>query len=120
MLSLHVVLERAGAGRVVVFDEIDAGVSGAVADAVGARLAALADRRQVLCVTHLPQVAAHAERHYHVSKHVAGKRTSVGVASLSGEERVDELARMLGGRRVTAAATRNAAELIAAAEARRS
>jgi DNA repair protein RecN (Recombination protein N) len=119
MLSLHMVLERAGRGRVLVFDEVDAGVSGAVADAVGARLAELATRHQVLCVTHLPQVAAHAERHYHVGKRVAGRRTTVDVASLSGEQRVGELARMLGGKEITPASTRNAAELLAAAEARR-
>jgi DNA repair protein RecN (Recombination protein N) len=119
MLSLHVVLERAGRGRVLVFDEVDAGVSGAVADAVGGRLAELAARHQVLCVTHLPQVAAHAERHYHVGKRVAGRRTSVDIASLSGKERVGELARMLGGKEITPASTRNAAELLAAARARR-
>jgi DNA repair protein RecN (Recombination protein N) len=119
MLSLHVVLESAGEGRVLVFDEIDAGVSGAVADTVGVRLAALADRHQVLCVTHLPQVAAHAERHYHVAKRVVGKRTQVEVAALEGEQRVKQLAHMLGGHSVTSASTQNAAELIAAAEARK-
>jgi len=119
MLSLHMVLEKAGRGRVLVFDEVDAGVSGAVADAVGGRLAELATKHQVLCVTHLPQVAAHAERHYHVGKRVVGRRTTVDIASLSGEQRVGELARMLGGKEITPASTRNAAELLAAAEARR-
>ena len=119
MLSLHMVLEQAGRGRVLVFDEVDAGVSGAVADAVGGRLGELAAKHQVLCVTHLPQVAAHAERHYHVGKRVTGRRTTVDIASLSGEQRVGELARMLGGKEITPASTRNAAELLAAAEARR-
>jgi DNA repair protein RecN (Recombination protein N) len=117
MLGLHVVLDRPGRARTLVFDEVDAGVSGAVALAVGARLAALAARHQVLCVTHLPQVAAWASRHYHVSKRVAGGRTITEVVELDEDARVDELARMLSGRQAGAAARENAAELIA--EARR-
>ena len=116
MLAMHVVLEGAGLARTVVFDEVDVGIDGAVADAVGARLARLAARRQVLCVTHLPQVAAYAERHYHVRKRVEGGRTSVDVRALGGKERVDELARMLGGKTVTDASRRHAADLLAAAE----
>ena len=115
MLALHLVLDAAGAGRVLVFDEVDAGVSGAVAIAVGARLARLAARHQVLCVTHLPQVAAHADGHYHVAKRVAGGRTLTEIEPLAGDARVDELARMLGGRRAGSAARQNAAELLAEA-----
>jgi DNA repair protein RecN (Recombination protein N) len=115
MLALHLVLEGAAEGRVLVFDEIDAGVAGAVADAVGTRLARLGQRNQVLCVTHLPQVAAHAAHHYHVRKRVAAGRTRADVRPLGGSERVDELARMLGGREVTAASRRNAEALLAAA-----
>jgi DNA repair protein RecN (Recombination protein N) len=115
MLALHVVLEGAGRGRVLVFDEVDAGVGGAVADAVGARLAALARRHQVLCVTHLPQVAAHASRHFRVRKRLAGGRATTGVDLLDTDARVEELARMLGGRAVTPASRRNAQELLAAA-----
>lgn len=118
MLALHVILEGAGRGRVLVFDEVDAGVGGAVADAVGARLARLAERHQVLCVTHLPQVAAHAEHHYHVRKRVAAGRTIAEVERLGEADRLDELARMLGGRGLTAAARRNAADLLAAAASR--
>ncbi len=116
MLALHVVLEGAGLARTVVFDEVDVGIDGAVADAVGARLARLAARRQVLCVTHLPQVAAYADRHYHVRKRVEGGRTRADVRTLQGKERVDELARMLGGKTVTEASRRHAADLLAAAE----
>lgn len=116
MLALHVVLEGAGLARTVVFDEVDVGIDGAVADAVGARLARLAARRQVLCVTHLPQVAAYADRHYHVRKRVEGGRTRADVRTLEGKERVDELARMLGGKTVTEASRRHAADLLAAAE----
>ncbi len=115
MLALHVVLDAAAPGPVLVFDEVDAGVSGRVAVAVGARLARLAARHQVLCVTHLPQVAAHADGHYHVSKRVASGRTHTEIVPLTGEERVDELARMLGGRQATIASRENAAELIAEA-----
>ena len=117
MLALHVVLEGAAEGRGLVFDEVDAGIGGAVADAVGARLADLALRQQVLCVTHLPQVAAYADRHYHVEKRTSGGRTRAVVSPLSSDQRVDELARMLGGRRVTDASRRNAADLLAAAAA---
>jgi DNA repair protein RecN (Recombination protein N) len=115
MLALHAVNEQDGPERVLVFDEIDAGVSGAVADAVGARLERLARRGQVLCVTHLPQIAAYADRHYSVRKRVESGRTRAGIASLSAEERVEELARMLGGRKATAASRRHASELLSAA-----
>ena len=117
MLALHVVLDGATPGRVLVFDEVDAGVSGSVAVAVGARLARLARRHQVLCVTHLPQVAAHADGHYHVSKRVASGRTHTEIIPLLGDERVNELARMLGGRQATDASRENAAELLAEAAA---
>ncbi len=115
MLALHVVLDRGAGRRSLVFDEVDAGVSGAVAVAVGARLARLAEMRQVLCVTHLPQVAAHADGHYHVSKRVASGRTHTAIAALEGEERVEDLARMLGGRQAGSAARNNAEELLAEA-----
>ncbi|HJQ97835.1 MAG TPA: DNA repair protein RecN [Candidatus Polarisedimenticolaceae bacterium] len=112
MLALHVVLDRGDGSRAIVFDEVDAGVSGAVALAVGERLARLAKRHQVLCVTHLPQVAAAAAVHYHVRKRVEGGRTRSEIVRLAEEARVDELARMLGGREAGAAARANAAELL--------
>jgi DNA repair protein RecN (Recombination protein N) len=115
MLALHAVLDGAGEGRVLVFDEVDAGIGGAAADAVGARLARLASRNQILCVTHLPQVAAHADGHYHVKKRVRGGRTLVEIERLDGPRRVDELARMLGGKDVSDASRRNARELLASA-----
>jgi DNA repair protein RecN (Recombination protein N) len=115
MLALHVVLDGDAPGRVLVFDEVDAGVSGSVAVAVGARLSRLAAKHQVLCVTHLPQVAAHADGHYHVSKRVASGRTHTEIIALTGDARVNELARMLGGRQATEASRENAAELLAEA-----
>jgi DNA repair protein RecN (Recombination protein N) len=120
MLALHVVVEPAGRGKVMVFDEVDAGVGGAVADAVGARLAALARHGQVLCVTHLPQVAAYADGHYFVKKEIVDGRTRADIAALDGGERVEELARMLGGKRATEASRRHAGELLRAASATRS
>lgn len=115
MLALHAVVDGAGAGRALVFDEVDAGVGGAVADAVGKRLAGLATKHQVLCVTHLPQVAAYADRHFTVRKRVAAGRTHTEIDAVDGERRVDELARMLGGRVTTDVSRRHAAELLAAA-----
>jgi DNA repair protein RecN (Recombination protein N) len=118
MLALHGIAERASSGRVLVFDEVDAGVSGAVADAVGVRLAGLAARQQVLCVTHLAQVAAHGREHFRVAKATDGSRTSASVVRLSRKDRVDELARMVAGKRPTAASRKHAAELIESAGGR--
>jgi DNA repair protein RecN (Recombination protein N) len=115
MLALHAVAEDAGEGRALVFDEVDAGIGGKVADAVGARLADLARRQQVLCVTHLPQVAVYADRHLAVSKSVRSGRTRAVIRDLEGEARVAELARMLGGKRTTATSRRHASELLDAA-----
>jgi DNA repair protein RecN (Recombination protein N) len=86
-----------------------------VADAVGARLASLAERQQVMCVTHLPQVAAYADRHLAVRKFEKNGRTQARVSDLAGEERVGELARMLRGKKTTPASLRHASELLSAA-----
>ncbi len=118
MLALHAVLEDAGGGRTLVFDEVDSGVGGAVADAIGSRLATLAGRHQVLCVTHLPQVAAHADGHLRISKADRAGRTYASIESLDRDTRVEELARMLGGREPTAVSRRHANELLVAANAR--
>ncbi|HKQ59902.1 MAG TPA: hypothetical protein VJS92_01380, partial [Candidatus Polarisedimenticolaceae bacterium] len=115
MLALRVVLGTRAGGGVLLFDEVDGGVGGAVADAVGARLRELAAHHQVLCVTHLPQVAAHADRHFRVSKRLEQGRTLAGIEPLTREGRIEELARMLGGQRPTPASRRHASELIAAA-----
>jgi DNA repair protein RecN (Recombination protein N) len=87
-----------------VFDEVDSGVGGAVADAIGRKLAEVARHHQVLCITHLPQIAAYGDAHLVVRKDVEDGRTASRVRRLDGDERVEELARMLGGRKVTAAA----------------
>ncbi|MBI3298992.1 MAG: DNA repair protein RecN [Elusimicrobia bacterium] len=112
MLALKTVLAEADRVGTLVFDEVDAGVGGAVGAAVGERLAALAKRRQILVVTHLPQVACRAAAHLEVAKGVRGGRTQTRVARLDGKARVEALARMLGGRAVTEASRRHALELL--------
>ena len=113
LLALKVCLTGDDSPVTMIFDEIDRGVGGATADAVGRRLARLADQGQVLVVTHSPQVAARAAHHWQVAKRVEGEQTLSTVAPLAGSERVDEIARMLSGDTVTAEA-RAAAEALMA------
>jgi DNA repair protein RecN (Recombination protein N) len=96
----------------MVFDEVDAGIGGAVADVVGAELQALARTSQVLCITHLPQVAAYATAHFRIAQKVTGGRTVTSVARLEGAERVEELARMIGGVNVSDNIRQSAKELL--------
>ncbi len=104
LLALKVCLTKEAAGLTMIFDEIDRGVGGATADAVGRRLAALADGEQVLVVTHSPQVAALGAHHWRVAKDVSGGVTTSRVTALDAAERVDEVARMLAGDTITDAA----------------
>lgn len=117
LLALKVVLADRGSAPSLVFDEIDTGVGGAVADAIGARLGRLAQRSQVIAVTHAPQVAARATRHYLISKDTLdrGKRVATRVAELAVERRREEIARMLAGAEITAEARAAAERLIKAA-----
>jgi len=99
-----------------VCDEVDSGIAGAVAEAMGRRLAEVSRGRQVICVTHLPQVAAFADRHHRVEKRVVGGRTFTEVALLDGESaRREEVARMLAGATLGPSALDHAAALMAAA-----
>ena len=118
MLALKCALQTRDRVDLLVFDEVDSGIGGAVAQAVGERLRSLAEHRQVVCVTHLPLIAALAGHHLAVSKHVAGGRTTVRVSALERNERVEELARMLAGGRVTETTRRQARELLAAPAAK--
>lgn len=118
MLALKCALETQDRVDLLLFDEVDSGIGGAVAQAVGERLRRLARHRQVVCVTHLPLIAALADRHLAVSKHVAGGRTVVRVAPLEREARVEEVARMLAGDRVTDTTRRQARELLGQVPAR--
>jgi DNA repair protein RecN (Recombination protein N) len=117
LLALKVVLADRGSAPTLVFDEIDTGVGGAVADAIGVRLARLARRAQVIAVTHAPQVAARADRHYVISKSALdkGKRVATRVAEVAAERRREEIARMLAGAEITAEARAAAERLIKAA-----
>jgi DNA repair protein RecN (Recombination protein N) len=114
LLALKVVLADRGSAPTLVFDEIDTGVGGAVADAIGVRLARLARRAQVIAVTHAPQVAARADRHYVISKGALdkGKRVTTRVAEVAAERRREEIARMLAGAEITAEARAAAERLI--------
>jgi DNA repair protein RecN (Recombination protein N) len=114
MLALCGIGGAAGTSTMV-FDEIDAGVGGKTARAVGERLRALGSSRQVLCITHLPQVASLAETHFTLEKDVSGDRAIASVRRLDGEGVVEEIRRMLGGEQSDDAATRHARELLAAA-----
>jgi DNA repair protein RecN (Recombination protein N) len=96
----------------LVFDEVDAGIGGRVADVVGARLRALGSAFQVLCITHLPQIAAYADSHFLIEKHVDRGRTRTTVRDLDQEGRVEELARMLGGANVTPQVRASALEML--------
>ncbi len=98
-----------------VFDEIDAGIGGRVAEAVGAKLKTLAATQQVLCVTHQPQVASKADKHFVIEKTTGKDRTTISVRELGPDEKVEEIARMLAGEKITDAARENAREMIAAA-----
>ncbi|HET8566215.1 MAG TPA: DNA repair protein RecN [Solirubrobacterales bacterium] len=108
-------LGRGGAAATMVFDEIDAGVGGNTARVVGERLRALGRERQVICITHLPQVASLADAHFRLEKNVTGKQSLATVERLEGEAVVGEIRRMLGGKRSDEAATRHARQLLAAA-----
>lgn len=112
MLALKVVLARLDSTATLIFDEVDAGIGGATANAVGERLARLGKERQVLVVTHAPQVAARADHHFSVGKQVADGHTRVEVRELALDERQDEIARMLAGAEITDAARAAAASLM--------
>src|SRR5215470_17171332 len=117
LLALKVVLADRGSAPTLIFDEIDTGVGGAVADAIGVRLSRLARQAQVIAVTHAPQVAARADRHFLISKDALdkGKRVATRVAELAPERRREEIARMLAGAEITAEARAAAERLIKAA-----
>jgi DNA repair protein RecN (Recombination protein N) len=119
LLALKVVLSDKGSAPTLVFDEIDTGVGGAVADAIGARLARLADKVQVMAVTHAPQVAARADQHLLISKDALekGKRVATRVNALAADHRREEIARMLAGAEITAEARAAAERLLKAATA---
>ena len=96
----------------LIFDEVDSGIGGRVADVVGRKLQALGSAFQVLCITHLPQIAAYADSHFQIDKRVAGNRTSTTVRHLDQDGRVNEIARMLGGAAITEGLRASAREML--------
>ena len=115
MLILKTTSKARDDEKSAVFDEIDAGIGGRVAEAVGLKLKQLARVQQVLCVTHQPQVASLADRHFVVEKNMTKKATAIGIRELDERERVDEIARMLAGEKITESARTHASEMIEAA-----
>jgi len=118
MLALKTALEAQDPVDVLIFDEVDSGIGGAVAQAVGERLRRLARHRQIVCVTHLPMIAALASHHVLVHKRASGGRTVARFETVSGEARIEEISRMLAGQRVTATTRRQARELLDASSMR--
>ena len=113
MLILKTTMKSNDAEKSVVFDEIDTGIGGRVAEAVGLKLRELAKTQQVLCVTHQPQVASLADKHFLVQKETVGKKTKVGVKDLDKTEQIEEIARMLTGAQITDTARQYAREMLA-------
>jgi DNA repair protein RecN (Recombination protein N) len=118
MLALKSVLSQADPVLTLVFDEIDVGIGGKVAESVGKRLARLARTHQVICITHLPQIAKYAERHLLVAKSVRGNRTLTSIRTLDADARVEELARMTSGATVTKTSLAHAREMLETAGTR--
>ena len=118
MLALKTLGSNDAPGKTLIFDEVDTGIGGAVADVVGVRLQNLAKRFQVLCITHLPQIAAHGGTHLSISKSVRQGRTVTRVERLASDGRQEELARMIGGSEVSAAVRASAREMLATRKTR--
>jgi DNA repair protein RecN (Recombination protein N) len=116
MLAIRTLAAAAAPGKTLIFDEIDAGIGGRVADVVGKKLRGIGDSFQVLCITHLPQIAAAGHVHFHISKRVTSGRTQTEVVRLDESGRVEELARMIGGAAPTDAARAAARELLGESE----
>ena len=115
MLALKGILAQSDRISVLVFDEIDANVGGRLGSIIGNKLRRLAEHHQVLCITHLPQIASYGDRHLTVRKEVTGNATETKVRQMEGPERLQELAEMIGGQRITDTTRAQAQELLDAA-----
>jgi DNA repair protein RecN (Recombination protein N) len=115
-LAIQVITAQAARIPTLVFDEVDVGIGGRVAEIVGLQLRALGQHRQVICVTHLPQVAALGHHHYQVSKSTNQKTTVTEIKPLDNSQRIDEVARMLGGIKITEQTLSHAKEMIDSAQ----
>lgn len=112
VLALKAILAESESVETVVFDEVDAGIGGGVAEVVGKKLAVLAKFHQIICITHLPQIAKFGAYHFSVSKNVSQGRTTTHIQELKGEERLEEIARMLGGEKITRKTLDHAREML--------
>ena len=111
MLAIKTVLADSDEIPTLIFDEIDTGISGRTAQKVSEKLAIISRSHQVICITHLPQIAAMADCHFEIAKHAAGGKTTTQIRELKQEQMVQELARLLGGVEITDAVLRNAGEM---------
>ncbi|MFO7985075.1 MAG: DNA repair protein RecN [Desulfatiglandaceae bacterium] len=112
LLALKTILASTGTVETLIFDEVDSGVSGATAQVVGEKLSALAGYHQILCITHLPQIASQGHTHFLATKAVANDRTQATIRALDAEARIKEIARLLGGRKITSQALAHAREML--------
>ncbi|HBA26769.1 MAG TPA: DNA repair protein RecN, partial [Nitrospinae bacterium] len=112
MLSIKNILTNKDSIPVLIFDEVDAGIGGGVAEIVGEKLKKVSKGRQVFCITHLPQIASRADTHFQIAKKTSNNRTITSIKELKGEERVEEIARMAGGKVITDTARKHAEEMI--------
>ncbi|RLC12842.1 MAG: DNA repair protein RecN, partial [Deltaproteobacteria bacterium] len=112
VLALKAILAQTESVETVIFDEVDAGIGGSTAEVVGRKLSSLADYHQVICITHLPQIAKFGDRHFKISKHVSDGRTLTTIDPLDEKDRVREIARMLGGAKMTQVTLDHATEML--------
>ncbi len=112
VLALKSITANDASTGTMIFDEVDAGIGGDVAEVVGKKLSRLAAANQVICITHLAQIAAFGHHHYKISKHIENGRTFTRISSLTGDRRLEEIARMAGGEKITAATRNHAAEML--------
>ena len=113
MLALKTIFAQGEGVTSIIFDEVDTGVSGRVAQAIADKIKVIAQKSQVLCISHLPQVAAVAQHHFLIQKQVHNERTTTSVTPLQAAQRIDELARMLAGDTITKLTREHAKELLA-------
>ena len=112
VLALKAILAETESVETIVFDEVDAGIGGRVAEVIGRKLAALSRHHQIICITHLPQIAKFGDHHFRISKQVSRGRTSTTIQRLDESDRVQEIARMLGGEKITPATIEHAREML--------
>jgi DNA repair protein RecN (Recombination protein N) len=113
VLALKAILAQTDAVETIVFDEVDAGIGGTVAEVVGKKLAKLSQFHQVICITHLPQIARFGAHQFKIAKQIVNQRTATTIHKLTHDERINEIARMMAGENVTAKTLAHASEMMA-------